>query len=638
MSPRTRTTSPVLSETEERRPYGAALIDPASLNIGALLEMRSPLRVPRYQRAYAWEEEAVEDFVSDIRNLLDARPATASHFFGGLVCIETTDNQQAQPHGYEVVDGQQRLATFMLALGSLTVVAKEVMDQATAAHQSRWARSAETFFADTERRFICRQQSDVRAGNTQTLPRLTLSLVDDEVFQELMRGQEPACERESHARLITARNALLAMIREWVGSGPAFQTRIDRLLRLRQALLEDSFVIHMVSKDRTLAYRLFSVLNDRGESLSDADLLRTRSLELLERFPREQEQAAKLWDDMLAAPARDVDAFFKAMYPSFTGRRATGGLFDLLAAKFLPRDVARTGASAKLVIDAVQDFSDEFGIYQLLAAGKWPYEREGVQRRRGRQVRAWETERLARLVLTLKHELALPLLLAAARSLPETTFAELVHVLEIFAFRYKNICNGHAGPPGALYYGAAKQMREAKQAGTSYVVGVLRGGLRDLLVNHAPDDRFKDALAEKLRYSNTSQRSNIRELLTILEDYSSWLSSTPPGSNRRPRAEMTKVIDIGQATLEHIYPSRARTADRDNNLEPIKHYLGNLTFFGEDDNVLGGNKPFTDKRAAYRASNVMMTKALASKSRWRAPDVRQRENDLLAMAVRVFIL
>lgn len=51
-------------------PHGAATVDAKSISIGSLLEERYPFTVPRYQRAYAWKDDAVADFVRDIEQLL----------------------------------------------------------------------------------------------------------------------------------------------------------------------------------------------------------------------------------------------------------------------------------------------------------------------------------------------------------------------------------------------------------------------------------------------------------------------------------------------------------------------------------------------------------------------------------------
>lgn len=616
--------------------HGAASVDAFSMKVGDVLGERYPFAVPRYQRAYAWEDEAVDYFVRDIETLLDQPAGETSHFFGGVVCIQLTDNQRNRPTSYEVVDGQQRLATLMLALSCVVEVAEELAERSKT-RNPQVAKRARTLKGDTRDNFVTWKESDVAAGSTMVRPRMTLSLADDDVFQALVMGAKvPKPSRESHRLLIEARAALLEMTRRYVGKSGPLNSRVDRLLRLRQALVQDAHVIHIVSKDRRQAYRLFSVLNHRGESLSDADLLRSRSLELLDAHPTEHEAVAMLWDEMLAAPAGDVEAFLRALYPSVTGQRAQGDLFEATAKRFLPDVPPAKQVEAQAVLETIEWLRDELAVFLKLIDGEWPYERKSGK---PTKVRAWQVDRLRRLVITLKHELALPVLLAGARSLDEATFADMVYVLELFAFRYKNVCNGHATRPANVYYVQAKTMREATKK-SAYTLKPFRAALGALITKHAGDSIFKQLLVENLRYSNASQRANIREFLTTLEDHRSWWVKTGATNKAaKPKPKMTKVIDIDDATLEHIYPQSALVADKDPALEPLKHTLGNLTFFGSTDNVAAENKPFSAKRKPYyEPSEIAMTADLAKLPDWKKPDLADRQKGLLEQATRVFVV
>lgn len=607
-----------------------------SLTVGEVLGERFPFAVPRYQRAYAWEDEAVGYFVRDIESLLAVKAGDASHFFGGVVCILLTDAQKVRQVSYEVVDGQQRLATIMLALSCVVEVSGELAER-TKRTNAAVANSALTLLADTLDTYVTWRESDVSAGTSTVRPRMDLSLADNEVFQALvMNSNLPASTRDSHRLLVDARGALLEMTRRHVGTTGPLDKRVERLFRLRQALVHDAHVIHIVSKERTQAYRLFSVLNHRGESLSDADLLRSRSLELLDGYSKEHEQVALLWDEMLAAPAGKVEGFFRALYPSVTGERARGDLFEATEKHFFPATPPKTPGGAKALVRTVERFKDELATFLQLIDGDWPYERQAGK---PTKVRAWQVDRMRRLVVTLKHELALPVLLAAARSVDEATFAEMVYMLEVFAFRYKIICNGHATRPANVYYAQAQLMRTATKK-SPYKLKAFRESLRDLIGNHASDSLFTQLLSENLRYSNASQRANIREFLTTLEDHRTWWMRTGAKNPKSPpKPKMTKVIDIEDATLEHIYPQSADAAHKDAAIEPVKHTLGNLTFFGGADNVAAANKPFGAKRTTYyKPSEIAMTADLADKPDWKVADLDTRQQDLLDQAVRIFVV
>ncbi len=62
------------------------------------------LIVPPYQRAYAWEKKQLEQFVSDLND----KPK--DYYYGHFILEKTNDDC------YEIIDGQQRITTFILFL------------------------------------------------------------------------------------------------------------------------------------------------------------------------------------------------------------------------------------------------------------------------------------------------------------------------------------------------------------------------------------------------------------------------------------------------------------------------------------------------------------------------------------------
>src|SRR5689334_22872644 len=102
-----------------------------------LLSSLNPFRVPPYQRAYSWNTEQIEDFITDIQRLYDLRVAdtreeetrdTSPHFFGSIICDDRFDSSSETEHVYEVVDGQQRLATFFITFGVLIRAFRELAE------------------------------------------------------------------------------------------------------------------------------------------------------------------------------------------------------------------------------------------------------------------------------------------------------------------------------------------------------------------------------------------------------------------------------------------------------------------------------------------------------------------------------
>ncbi|MEU8076032.1 DUF262 domain-containing HNH endonuclease family protein [Catellatospora citrea] len=615
---------------------GAGSITPKSITIGDLLEQQYPFDVPRYQRAYSWDGEEVDDFVQDIAQLVGTDVRERGHFFGGMVGIEHTDHTQPRAHRYEIVDGQQRLATFVLALARIVRAAERLQVEALEVGDEQAAKSAEILATDTKDRFLQWKQSNVRAGEVLHLPRLKLSAADELVFQAMLDGTPPQASRESHKLLKDAADRIDArLISNLCLTESTARDRVNKLDQLRTALVEQSYVIYMICDSKDRAYQLFSVLNDRGRTLADADLLRSHTMDLLEGWTEQQQTVAAYWDEILAKPSKEVGAFFRSYYPSVAGQRATVAVFAQFVAAFFKSTRAESAEQAEDVCLKVRNLRDELDTYTDLSRGVWPYNEEiapGTQS----PVTSWQKDRLRRLISVLKHDLSLPVLLAAARSCDQRKFAELVYMLEVFAFRYKIICGAHAGPPAAAYNKAAKATRDSAALGQVVTWSELRAKLRELLQNAAPDEKFKADLVSRLQYNRSAQRGNIREFLTTIEDHHLWIERGCLGT---PKPDMSMIHDLEQVTLEHIYPSNAQAAHRDPSLEPIKNDLGNLTFFGPGENSDAGNKPFAQKcEGYYQFSRIKMTAELAELAQWTQGDANARQKTLADLATKVFVV
>ncbi|MEU0475710.1 DUF262 domain-containing protein [Streptomyces olivaceus] len=613
--------------------FGAASVSPRSVGMGALLEEHHPFWVPVYQRAYAWDDQTAA-FIDDVKDLLDDTNSQRGHFFGGFVCIEHTDHSQSRPHKYQIVDGQQRLTTFVLTLSEIAAAAQEISDKARRAGDDRAANSANILCEDMRSRFIYWNHFNVTEGRVEKRPRLSLSTADDKIFQDLLEGRNVTASRESHELLLAAQKSLQTnLIKPIVDAANSTMEQVAALDRLRHALTVQSHVIQIVCLDRERAYQLFSVLNDRGRSLEDADLLRSYTLELLEGHPHEQRVAAKTWDEMLSTPSAKVSSFFKAYYPSTTGTRAGTPLFQKLCDEYFPKDSPLAPAE---VVQQITSFSKEKDTYLKIAAGEWPFD-SAVVPGFTPEASAWQKDRLGRLVRTLKHELALPLLLAAAHSTTEKKFAELVFMLEIFAFRYKNVCGGHASPAQTIYYAEAKNVRKTAGRGDEVKWNDLRVKLQQLLDKSATDQHFKVSIDNHLRYDRGSaQKANLREFLTTLEDHRGWLDQ---GAKGRPRPDMMAVFDLQQVTIEHIYPQSPLPGEVQPDLRELLNRLGNLTFFGPRENSDAGNKTFQTKCTQhYVHSKVGMTRDLTKLAQWTKTEYDQRLQELQADACKVFRL
>ena len=221
------------------------------------------------------------------------------HFLGGILSVEHDVPGVINQHEYEIIDGQQRLATLVLLVASLIETYKELKLEAGTTDLTSEQLILDERIQNLTGRFIEFQQ-EVN-NRLETTDVLRLSKADDPFYRLLIRRMP--CDsslRDSHKRLERAYSSLSKNIKEIVNRQLTFNEKIDELKIVETVLLADFTVIHMVVDKRKDAYTLFQVINDRGTSLTDGDLLRAKTLEILENFENEQNAVEALWDKIFS--------------------------------------------------------------------------------------------------------------------------------------------------------------------------------------------------------------------------------------------------------------------------------------------------------------------------------------------------
>lgn len=508
-------------------------------SIKVVFEQNHTFEVPKYQRGYAWDEEAIEDFVEDITKCQTARVANDKkhHFFGGIVTVRK-DVPGSNRSNYEVIDGQQRLASFVMLVAVVVRCMRDIVgDLVKKGALSDEEKKAKTFLTETietlKNLYLVFKDS-VELEYVE-VPKLKLSKADDEFFQKIISGSNIEATRDSHKRIQVAWTRLEACIAKSLANSHAAWEKAKRLqILVNSVLAEDCTVIFMCSETRAEAYQIFQVLNDRGVHLTDGDLLRASTMELLDSKVHQstQDAVATHWDRILAYPPGDIDSYLRWYFSSLEGKRPKSSNLaeQFLGFRFDCKDKHSVDkAGAKAILEEAKQLDKEFTQLRTLGDGEWPYSDHT-------QVTTWDRERLRMLVIHLKHTNAMPLLLSL-RLLEAKSFSVAVAAIERFVYRYKTIGNAHIGPMTELYLRHAKKIRGADK----YSIKGLRTDLTALAEKEVPDGVFEARLRE-IKYSPRGGNGPIRYLLITLEDYSKWYEQ---GAQGTPRCkDKTKVFDF----------------------------------------------------------------------------------------------
>lgn len=430
-----------------------------------------------------------------------------------------------------------------------------------------------------------------------SIPRLTLSVPDQQFMAELLGGGDPEAKRRSHELLKDAFTEIGQHLWRIIDEATTDDAKARALDVVHEVVAQDWTVIHMAAGAKSDAYMLFQVLNDRGVSLTEGELLRASTLEALEA----QLSAARMtsveaaWDEILSGIDADIRDALAWIYASHVGAWPAKPTFlaDFHAGFFLMPSPGRplTSEEAAALQERIEVLHNEFGRLWIILQGEWPCDSHQA-------VGAWDRDRLRLLVVHLKQRDCIPLLIAATL-LPPPKFAEVVNALERFCFRYFVMVEASPSAAVDVFHKFAAEIRKNP---TAFDTRALIAELGDLLANQAPNDVFASRL-KSFGYPRSESAKPLKYFLMTIEHYLRWYPEAP-----------------------------------DPQLDVLLDTLGNLTILSPSENDAAGAKRFSDKKKYLSESATLLNKQIAAEPQWTAAVVEKRHARLIDIALRIFAL
>jgi hypothetical protein len=253
-------------------------------------------RIPDYQRGYAWQREQLKAFWEDLVNLSDGR----SHYTGVLTLKQISEgeiSENANEHWlvedhtyqlYHIVDGQQRLTTFIIFLQSLVEFTRNLPE-------SDGKGDDEIYLADSlslaalQGRFLFKtkptgdQFRTYKFGYTEDNPSydyLRYRILDE-------AGAGSVQETFYTLNLSNAKTYFTGQLAEMHAEAGLAGIR-DIYKKLSKRFLFNEYII----KDEFDVFVAFETMNNRGKKLSDLELLKNRLIYLTTLYTDEELDAA----------------------------------------------------------------------------------------------------------------------------------------------------------------------------------------------------------------------------------------------------------------------------------------------------------------------------------------------------------
>lgn len=603
-------------------------IEPTYTSVGSLFAHKPMFFIPKYQRAYAWDSERVSDFIKDLKKCFEKRKSDSpvNHFFGGILSVKHSVPGTVNQHKYEIIDGQQRIATFTLLVSCLIETYRKLQAEVSTSGDTGNESIIKGRIDKLFERFVEFSQEVQRVVTPVDV--LELSRADRSFYKELIHNITPSRSRDSHEKIFHAYSILNSTIQEIINSHTTVEDKIDDLEIIQNIIENDFTILHMVTSSQDDAFRLFQVINDRGTSLTDGDLLRAKILEILEGYVSEQDTVERMWDKILADKPTDTSDYLSWIYESYCGNRPQQNtFFDSFLDKFFPQHRLEniTPDNAQEILKTVKNIYNDILCCKKLVEGQWIYDVR-------QPVTSWDRTRLNILIVELGHTLSIPFFLAASK-LDHVQFSKIVQILEITFFRYKLICNQHATSLKKIY---SEESLTIRNNPISYNISSLRTKIQNILNTKASDLTFRNSLS-LLEYKESGGGSNkpLKYFLMTVEYYYQWYKN---GASGTPVCtDKSRIYDFAGTSIEHIYPRNATGTLLDNNLEQFKNKIGNLTIMDPAQNNIGGNDDFHTKRTLYLGSSVLITKEIIGvKSIWTQDEIDNYNIFLIDAAIAIF--
>ena len=197
--------------------------------------------IPRYQRAYAWEDKEIVQLIDDIND------SVGDYYIGSLVVAKVKGREER----YEVVDGQQRLTTLYLLLHYLV------------SYDGLVGEVGKTLSFD------CRPNSNYTLEHLQ-------DLLSDE---KLLVGDEDRLEQ-------SILNGLKAIDQKFMAGAIDVDAFVERLKMV--------ILYRIEVPEHTDLNRYFEIMNTRGEQLEQHDILKAQLMGYLSNR-KEQEFFSRVW-------------------------------------------------------------------------------------------------------------------------------------------------------------------------------------------------------------------------------------------------------------------------------------------------------------------------------------------------------
>lgn len=518
--------------------------------------------VPDYQREYVWKTEQVERLLSDLSEEYAREPS--SNYFVGTIVTNSSPTSQVS----ELIDGQQRVTTFYVALIAIRDFLIRLESPQEAIEQQLYALSVD------------------KDGNEKRRHRVELQYEDSQdVLIELVKQRNIRAVDEIETPTPSAQNLINTYRIVWSFLDLELTGEAAQIKKFYAYITQEVKLILIRTESLDRALWIFETINERGSGLDAMDLLknllfRTATEDNFENLKRRWKALIDTLNRHREKPIGFIRYYLLARYSSkkIQARSVYTWLTDPKNEE-KPNYQEDPTAFANELLIAAQAYV-AFGDGQLA---------DGTECRYLKNI--WH------LAHTAKQHL---ILMLAAAQLPNEAQIMLAKEIENLFFVYF-ITKRQTNVFENEFVIWANSIREMKTTAEldEYIHNIIRPK--------------RIALSDKFEFSIRSLRENDLpryRLRYMLAKYAQHLDEIAYGEQ-----DISQYINSG-IDIEHILSITAIKESIDEFggeeiADEYRHRLSNLTLLERPHNAFVSNKPFAEKIEGYSQSRILLTKGIA---------------------------
>ncbi|GAA8027959.1 DUF262 domain-containing protein [Helicobacter pylori] len=532
-------------------------------------ELSAYYQIPIYQRPYQWTEENCEKLLDDLLSSYECYKES-DYFCGSLVLIAIGKDSETNATTYDIVDGQQRLSTFILLAKVLATLYYDKDKDLDKANRDLLEKS----LGDTDKEKRKRLIFNTIGLNAKDDFQDTLKFFDD---LDASKGEDSKSNDPSKGKNSYLKNAIC--LKNYLEKKEIAD--IDGFTRW---LYHKVIFIKTTCSNISMALRIFSVLNARGLPLHAIDVFK---VELLKKLAKEKDQEDFVYRwNALRQKCLDNESKFPKRKENKREKNAAEILFSWYLTYLHPV------TSGKNMEERLAD--------QFERLNKTPLEYlKSVEDFYNAYCEVLEMQdRHAHLLSYLASDFWCVILCTSI--LHNYSQSEIEALKELLVkFYYQNWVAEQKEPKKQTSCNIINALKEKKNIDD--IISIVKQYLDKNKITQNFREKLKDDhLYEK--HKKSSKNSWLKPILILMEYFM--------GDDHEPkRIQMDKNLHVEHILPQNPDPSSQWAKDfSEEERERYTHSLANLTLLGGKKNTKASNLDFKDKKKIYMGEEISLSK------------------------------